>query len=57
MHTPLIAWLNPMPRERWAGSSAQVIANLLHGHMFQMDPDGFSNAIDVVRGQPFRHSW
>jgi hypothetical protein len=54
-HTPLIAWLNPMPAERWSGSSAQVIANLLHGHMFQMDPDGFSKAIDVVRGQSLNH--
>lgn len=54
-HTPLLAWLNPVPEVRWAGSSAQVIANLIHGHMFQMDPDGFSKAIDVVRGQPFRH--
>lgn len=55
--TPLVAWLNPMPEERWSGSSAQIIANLLHGRMFQMDPDGFSRAIDVVRGQPFRRDY
>ncbi len=46
--TSLIAWLNPMPRSRWAGTSAQFIM----APMFQMDPDGFSNAVDVLRGQP-----
>jgi uncharacterized protein with von Willebrand factor type A (vWA) domain len=48
--TTLIAWLNPMPQSRWAGTSAQFIARLVP--MFQMDPDGFSNAVDVLRGQP-----
>lgn len=52
-HTSLIAWLNPMPKERWSGSSAQIIAHLVL--MYQMDLDGFNNAIDVVRGQPFHH--
>lgn len=51
--TSLIAWLNPMPFERWTGTSAQIIAHLIP--MFQMDPDGFSNAIDVIRGQPLSH--
>lgn len=46
--TQLCAWLNPMPVERWEGSSAEMIANL--APMFQMDDDGLSNAIDVVRG-------
>jgi uncharacterized protein with von Willebrand factor type A (vWA) domain len=48
--TTLIAWLNPMPRHRWPGTSAELIAHLVP--MFQMDPDGFSNAVDVLRGQP-----
>jgi len=48
--TPLIAWLNPMPALRWHGSSAEVLSHFVP--MFQMDPDGFSNAIDVLRGQP-----
>jgi uncharacterized protein len=47
--TSLLAWLNPMPQGRWAGTSAQVIAYLVP--MFQMDPDGLSTAIDVARGQ------
>ncbi|MFN0087920.1 MAG: VWA containing CoxE family protein, partial [Blastocatellia bacterium] len=48
--TNLIAWLNPMPRARWAASSAEVIEHLAPQFMFQMDPDGFSAAIDVARG-------
>ncbi len=48
--TTLIAWLNPMPEHRWAGTSAQFIARLVP--MFQMDPEGFSHAVDVLRGQP-----
>ncbi|NMF66983.1 VWA containing CoxE family protein [Brasilonema octagenarum UFV-E1] len=52
-HSSLIAWLNPMPEERWIGSSAEIIANLVP--MYQMDNNGLSNAIDIVRGQPLQH--
>ena len=54
-HTSLIAWLNPMSAQRWVGSSAEIIANSVP--MFQMDNDGLSNAIDVMRGQPLKHSY
>jgi hypothetical protein len=53
-YTSLIAWLNPMPEDRWMGSSAEIIANSVR--MFQMDNQGLSNAIDEVRGQPLKHS-
>lgn len=46
-YTSLIAWLNPIPKERWIGSSAEIIANLVP--MFQMDKYGLSNAIDIIR--------
>ena len=52
-YTSLIAWLNPMPEERWLGSSAEIIANLVP--MYEMDKTGLSNAIDIVRGQPLQH--
>jgi uncharacterized protein len=52
-YSSLIAWLNPMPEERWIGSSAEIIANLIP--MYEMDNDGLSNAIDVVRGQSLQH--
>ncbi len=46
--THLIAWLNPMPRSRWVGSSAEILAYLVP--MFQMERLGFGDAIDVMRG-------
>ncbi len=51
--TALIAWLNPMPMARWTGTSAESIAHRVA--MFQMDADGMSSAIDLVRGQPLQH--
>jgi len=51
--TTLVSWLNPMPKDRWQGSSAEVLAYLVP--MQQMDDDGLSNAIDIVRGQPLAH--
>ena len=50
--TQRCAWLNPVPKGRWEGSSAEMIAKLVP--MFQMDDDGLSNAIDVVRGLPMQ---
>lgn len=51
-YTTLIAWLNPMPNDRWDGTSAEFIA--LSVPMFQMDREGLGNAIDIVRGQPLQ---
>jgi len=48
-YSSLIAWLNPMPKDRWIGSSAEIIAYLVP--MYYMDKDGLSNAIDILRGQ------
>lgn len=52
-HTNLIAWLNPMPQERWIGSSAEILENLVA--MYQMDNDGLDNAINTLRGQLALH--
>ncbi|MEM9272168.1 MAG: VWA containing CoxE family protein [Cyanobacteria bacterium P01_F01_bin.143] len=52
-YSSLTAWLNPMPEERWLGSSAEIIANLIP--MYEMNNNGLSNAIDIVRGQPLPH--
>jgi uncharacterized protein with von Willebrand factor type A (vWA) domain len=46
--TPLVAWLNPMPQQRWPGTSAQMIGGLVP--MFPMDPAGLSHALEVLRG-------
>jgi uncharacterized protein len=44
-----LAWLNPVPAQRWPGSTAALIAAVVP--MFAMDEDGFGNAVDVLRGQ------
>jgi uncharacterized protein len=46
-HTKLIAWLNPIPLERWRGTTAQFIANLLP--MYTLDPHGLNQAIAEIR--------
>jgi len=46
--THLVAWLNPMSRSRWVGSSAEILSYLVP--MFQVDRLEFGEAIDVVRG-------
>jgi uncharacterized protein with von Willebrand factor type A (vWA) domain len=47
--TALLAWLNPVPAARWRGTTAQLIGAIVR--MFPMDEDGFSNAVDILRGQ------
>lgn len=51
--THLIAWLNPLPEERWTNTSADVIRYLVP--MFQMDDDGLSSAVDIIGGQVSGH--
>jgi len=48
--TRLIAWLNPMPENRWRGSSAQMIAGIVT--MRSLHWDGFSQVINAARGLP-----
>lgn len=43
-----LVWLNPMPSERWQGTSAGEIARLVP--MFALSRQGFQQAIDVLRG-------
>lgn len=46
-----IAWLNPMPRSRWAGSSAARIATIPGIAMFELTEDGLLQAVDHLRGK------
>ncbi len=48
-----IAWLNPMPYDRWADSTAGDIAQQIP--MFEFDRAGLEAAIDVLRGQRGHH--
>jgi uncharacterized protein len=43
-----IAWLNPMPRVRWMGTTAEEIARLVP--MFEVSQSGLHEAIRVLRG-------
>lgn len=45
-----IVWLNPMPKHRWRGSSAQYISDLLLP-MFEASNTGLKRAVDVLRGK------
>lgn len=46
-----MAWLNPMPRARWGGSSAERIARIRGLAMFELSPDGLIHAVDYLRGK------
>jgi uncharacterized protein with von Willebrand factor type A (vWA) domain len=48
-HTPLVAWLNPMPPPRWAETSAQLISHMVS--MFPLDANGLIDAVKSVRGK------
>jgi uncharacterized protein len=47
--TSYLAWLNPLPPERWPGTPASLIARMTP--MFPMDYTGFYQAIKVLRGR------
>jgi len=44
-----LAWLNPMPRNRWQGTTAGEIARMLP--MFEFNRRGLDDAIAVLRGK------
>ena len=45
-----IAWLNPIPKERWFGTTAAKIARLVP--MFEVSRPSLQDAISVLRGRP-----
>ncbi|AMW27647.1 hypothetical protein [Arthrospira platensis] len=52
-HLRYLVWVNPVPRERWAMSTAGEIGKLIP--MFECDRLGLQNAVKVLRGNPV--SW
>ena len=48
-HVRYVAWLNPVPKDRWATSTAREIA--LHVPMFEATRQGLDAAIDALRGR------
>lgn len=51
LHVRQVAWLNPIPKQRWRGTSAEEIARLVP--MFEGTRNGLDAAIGALRG---RHS-
>lgn len=49
--TPAVAWLNPVPRHRWAGTTAERIRGECGVPMFALDRDGLLAAVDELRGR------
>ncbi|NJM73479.1 MAG: hypothetical protein HC862_27025 [Scytonema sp. RU_4_4] len=45
-----VAWLNPMPKKRWFGTTSGEIAHLVP--MFELSRRGMQDAIGVLRGRP-----
>lgn len=43
-----IAWLNPMPKARWTGTSAADIARMIP--MYQANDKGIKNTIELLKG-------
>jgi uncharacterized protein with von Willebrand factor type A (vWA) domain len=50
--TRRVVWINPLPRERWPGTSAELVAAGVP--MFELSHAGLEQAIDVLRGRPRR---
>jgi uncharacterized protein len=44
-----VAWLNPLPKARWEGTSAEAIAQLTP--MFEISRQGMDGAISALRGR------
>jgi uncharacterized protein len=47
--TTRYAWLNPMPRDRWSGTTAAQVAR--HAPMFPLDARGMRSVVDALRGK------
>jgi uncharacterized protein with von Willebrand factor type A (vWA) domain len=46
-----VAWLNPVPAERWAGTTAERIREECSVKMRSYDRDGLDAAVNVLRGK------
>ncbi|MGK7873890.1 MAG: hypothetical protein AB4426_11430 [Xenococcaceae cyanobacterium] len=45
-----LVWLNPTPMERWLGTTAEEIAELVDGQMFELPQDSLQAAIRCAKG-------
>ncbi|WP_300451778.1 VWA domain-containing protein [Accumulibacter sp.] len=47
---PAIVWINPMPRTRWAGTTAALVAAGANVSMLPLDAAHLLRAVDILRG-------
>lgn len=50
-YTNSIAWLNPMPRNRWGRTSAKIISQFVP--MYHLNNEGLTQAIATIQGKLF----
>ena len=50
-YTYLYAWLNPMPKNRWAATTAEEIDRFVP--MYPLNREGLSDIVNILRGHPF----
>ncbi len=50
-YTYLYAWLNPLPKYRWAATTAEDIARFIP--MFSFNREGLHDTVNILRGYPF----
>jgi uncharacterized protein len=49
LHVRYVVWLNPMPKARWIGTSAEAIAQFVP--MYEISRQGLDGAISALRGR------
>jgi uncharacterized protein with von Willebrand factor type A (vWA) domain len=49
-HFHPIVWINPMPRQRWTGSSAAALARQSRAVTLPLDKESLIRAVDLLRG-------
>jgi uncharacterized protein with von Willebrand factor type A (vWA) domain len=49
-HWQPAVWMNPMPRERWAGTTAGLVESLRGLNMLELSEERLVTAVDILRG-------
>jgi uncharacterized protein with von Willebrand factor type A (vWA) domain len=49
-HFRPIVWINPMPRQRWTGTSAAALARQSRAVILPLDKESLIRAVDLLRG-------
>lgn len=50
MAPPAVVWLNPMPRDRWSGTTAEILARRCRAAFLPLDLSSLIRVVDILRG-------